>query len=162
MARRRARTLSDFDVIAYNRSNGEVIIAECKGWGSPESYLNFSTDKRLNKLKSIAEKIVNCWKNFVNSRFNKYGFGKDELKKVIIVIPGYISSTNKHTTISGVPVEIKPVHEVILDIIKIVKNDMYVRRRRYWNPALEMIRWIIRALNSGALREDELVTALRK
>jgi len=156
-----SRGLSDFDVIAYDRNENEVVIVECKGWGSPEEYPSFDTPGRLDKLRNIAEKIIRCWNSFVKSQFNKYNFTGEELRKIIIVIPGKISSGNRSMVISSIQIEIKPIHEVILDIINTVKEDMYIRRKRYWNPALEMIRWIIRALKTHALTEKELIEALQ-
>jgi len=93
--KRKTGALSDFDVIAYSRHKSEVIITECKGWGSPESYPRFDAPKRLENLRKIAEKIVKYWEKFVNSPYNKYGFKIDELKKIIIVIPGSISDHNR-------------------------------------------------------------------
>ena len=44
----------------------------------------------------------------------------------------------------GIKVRIIPIHELLLDLLLAVKEDMYKRRKRYSNPATEFCRWFIR------------------
>jgi len=162
------RGIPDLDIIACRRlprdRGHEVILVECKGWGSPESYSNFNTSKRS---ESVIEKIIErikVWDTYVHSQNNKYGLKDTELKKFVIIIPGVISDTTrskiKNEVIlrlgrnerlkkyANIEIEIKSIHEMLLELIAEIAKDMYSRRKRYENPALELIRWLIRITRS--------------
>lgn len=157
------RVISDIDVLAYklvNKKRKELIMIEIKGWGSPEEYLNFNSSRRRDALVKIILKQLCVWNNFVDGSSE---VECDDLDKFILIIPGDINNDAKKYIINSVIaklsydpklnkcfmnktnfIEILPIHELIEDIVKVIKADMYVRRKRYQSEALELIRWIIR------------------
>lgn len=66
----------------------------------------------------------------------------------------------------GEPYDIKvrllPVHKLISRLIKAVGEDMMVRRRRYPDTALELIRWLFRAVHAETLDLSTIESAIRK
>lgn len=60
-------------------------------------------------------------------------------------------------------VHIFSIDEMIRGLVESVREDMYVRRKRYADTALEMIRWIIRSGGNVCWPRDRAETdSLRK
>ena len=156
--------ISDIDIIAYKRDKDELIMIECKGWGSPEKYGHFNSPKKIEMLARVIIKRLCVWDNYAN---NSKEFNYNELKKFVIIIPGAIREESKNDVKKRVidkirqnpllrkyvdarrntlkvEIDIKPIHELILGLVEEVKRDMVIRRKRYQNEALELIRWLIK------------------
>ena len=156
--------LSDIDIIGYNPRNQETLLVEVKAWGSPESYKNA---EKWDDWEEWIGELKDGWKGFTRGGSNHWGFTK--LDKVLIVLPAHFKTPNKEAILSeelskkfGFKVEILPIHSLIERLFFKVNEDMIVRRRRYPDTALELLRWIIRTSKNGDLNLGELEKKLKK
>jgi hypothetical protein len=58
--------------------------------------------------------------------------------------------------INQVSVRLLPVHRLLRELFLRVPKDMLIRRKRYPDTAMEMLRWIARAVGHGALDLEEI------
>lgn len=154
---------TDFDVLGYSPKSHKVLLVEVKGYGSPHQYPDWSyfRDRRdpltSTSVNGFVTGAVKKWQAFTRDRAaNSWGFRRGDLGEVRVIIPGYWKQDRqrfedyldslvlKKCHQRGIRVSVWPVHELILDILRMVKDDKLVRRVRYADTALEAFRWITR------------------
>jgi len=142
---------SDFDVVAFMPASSKVVIVECKAWGSPTDYPNFQTAARAKRIKEMCRKAHRDWKYFGRSAANKR-LKLQKLYEFRLVLPGRLDDKKKQVDLEkelslelGFKVRLFAVHEVIQEVQKQVEKDMELRRVRYPDTSLEMLRWVSRS-----------------
>lgn len=152
---------SDFDVLGFDRKTGKTIVIECKAWGKSEDYISFDTDVRKKRIKEIIKNIIDNWVYFKKSSNNKWKLST--VDEILLVIPCFCSRETKKELKNSfkVKVEIMPIHELLMKIMIMVKQDKDKRRKRYSNPALEFCRWLLRSYDSGHLDLTEVDSKLK-
>jgi len=59
-------------------------------------------------------------------------------------------------------VRLLPVHRLLRELFLGVPEDMLLRRKRYPDTAMEMLRWITRAVGHGALDLGEIQVEIQR
>lgn len=99
------------------------------------------------------EFINRCIKKFNKLYNDKYEYGEDK----------YIMLYEKELTkYFKVKCRIIPIHKLIEDLMILVSEDMFVRRKRYPDTALETFRWLIRAIGHGYIDLKKLEKKLKE
>lgn len=155
---KRNRANTDFDVIGFNRKTGKVLLVEVKGYFAPEAYPDWSTDGwDRSRVPVFVDDLAQKWQEFVVSSGvnDMLGFRLKDLGEIRMVIPGEwpndrkgferrLESLVRKRLRRPVRVSILPIHDMLLEIIKLVKTDKDIRRVRYADTALEAFRWLLR------------------
>lgn len=138
----------DLDVVALDLQTNKILVVECKAYGSPETYYNYSAP--ANK-RQVDEQISTLCENIKRFEVIKHNFPQNtSLGGVLGVYPGCFAESdrkNLEQNLSerlGVKIAIYSIHEVLLSLVKAVQDDMFKRRKRYPTTVLEFIRWLIR------------------
>lgn len=144
---------SDLDVLGIKRG-GRVVVAECKGWGSPEDYWNFDAPSRRKYLDELCREARDNFKHFLRSQQAKR-LEIDHIDEFYLVLPGRVGQEENREALSArlkqkhrLPVSVFRllcVHEVIRKLQDHVSKNMNERRKRYADTSLEMIRWVLRS-----------------
>ncbi|MFQ5777012.1 MAG: hypothetical protein ACE5IP_03285 [Terriglobia bacterium] len=150
---------SDWDVVGMSPS-GRVVVAECKGVGSPRDYLNWDTPAKQRKIERWCKKAEDNWRYFLRSPANK----RLQLRRINefrLFLPGKLPRSNAREKLEArlqrkysFPVRLFSVQEIIQKLKLHVQRDMKERGKRYADPALEMIRWLLRAGGDIVWRSD--------
>lgn len=146
---------SDFDVLGYHPKNNHTLVIECKAWGSPENYTSFNN---YSFFQEFFQKIIDDFSYFKSSPTNHWGIKK--LNEMWFVIPGscdYISEYEADLLKEfKIRCRLIPIHQLIFELLKFVRDDKDKRRKRYNNAALEFCRWFLRSYENGKLDLNEL------
>ena len=143
---------SDIDVLGYNPKSKKTLIIEVKAWGGPNDYPKY-TRKDYGFFNEYMQDMHDSWEQFKSSLTNHWGFRK--LDEVWFVFPGYCEDADKDAIEDllnnkySFNVKIIPINELLVHILKGVKKDKEIRRKRYENPALEFCRWLLRSHEHG-------------
>lgn len=200
--------LGDLDVVGLS-ARGELLVAECKAYGGPESYENWLKPGRLRELNFLA---WSSFQNIAEVRHPRWGPEFDARKNVPdelwLVFSGRFVALQSPASwqikddwhknlLSGARssiasmwdrrrdlsqraletacleavshvfseewkrrVKLMPVHRLIEALVQAVAADMKVRRKRYADTSLEMIRMLVRSVEAGALTSEDLAGAL--
>jgi hypothetical protein len=197
----------DLDLVGIGlEPERRLLVAECKGYGSPEDYPNWLAPDYLWHLQDLIHKASGNIQAVAHVRwepeFKARGHRPDE---VWIVFPGsFVPRSNParwrvfksephgrlvkqmmeaaqpvwksrgegqqshaETTllaraeevmaeINQVSVRLLPVHRLLRELFLKVPQDMLRRRKRYPDTAMEMLRWITRAVGHGVLDLGEI------
>jgi len=102
---------------------------------------NWRVNKRYNKsfIRSLGEKLAPIWK------------GKNRTDHVSLENTAIEAAEGLLSETHGVTVRLIPVHVLLDRLFRQVPVDMRIRRKRYPDTALEMLRWVHRASRAGAL-----------
>lgn len=57
-------------------------------------------------------------------------------------------------------IELIPIHQLIISLIPSIRADMEIRRKRYPDTSMEMIRWLVRAVQSKAIAGNDFTDPL--
>ena len=57
-------------------------------------------------------------------------------------------------------IELIPIHQLIISLIPLIRADMEIRRKRYPDTSTEMIRWLVRAVQSKAIAGNDFTDPL--
>lgn len=149
---RMRRGNSDLDVLGVNLKR-RVVVIECKGWGGPEYYPTYNTQRLEEEVVPLCRKAKKDLKYFLASVASR----KLEITRVYefrLVLPGHLPDGAQKRDMEkdlkkrcglACNLRIFSVHEVIRDLQKWVGEDMHIRRKRYADTALEMLRWVWRS-----------------
>ncbi|MBI1878827.1 MAG: hypothetical protein HYR94_11515 [Chloroflexi bacterium] len=190
----------DLDLVGLG-PNGQLLVAECKGYGSPEDYPSWLTVDKLWFLQDLVWSASNniqrvnhvrwgpefearnskpdeVWIVFSGSFFPhsdpkrlkvndpEYKPFIKEMSKVAQPIWDSREEDEKQTICEidllaraeeflgkkyDVQVRLYPIHRLIHELFIKITKDMVTRRKRYPDTAMEMLRWITRAVWSGDL-----------
>ncbi len=148
---------TDFDVLGYHPRDHKVLIIEVKAYGPPEVYRNWSYRPWERSITTRwVGNVAKKWSQFVKlEKGRAWGLRVEDLGEIRVVIPGFwdvdrkgfekwlesrIWRKHKFRT----KVCVVPIHDLVLDTIRLVSEDKIVRRVRYADTALEAFRWLTR------------------
>ena len=165
---KKKRGHGDIDVLAYNPKEKRLLIIECKAWGPPEEYGRI-TPKKKNMIIDVANRICENWKDFVRQKANKWSFRLEDLDEVWLIWAGYfrkrdekedlekkITQTFKQKIGKNIKFQIYLIHELIEDMIREIRVDKDVRRKRYLDSAFELIRWLHKVVDKQLINLQEI------
>ena len=144
---------SDVDVIGIklNGKKAKVVVVEVKGHGSPSAFPNYGSPGRTRGIKRLCSKEKKDLKSFLRSDFAKQ-FGIKRVDEVRLVEPGRLPHKRaelEHRLRQELRLpfvlRIYSVDEVIQLLWEWVIKNKDIRRKRYADTSLEMIRWILRS-----------------
>ena len=152
--------ISDIDVLGYNPKTKKALAVECKAWGWPSDYPNF-TDK---DVQSYVDESIPKLKTFKSSPTNKRWIKWfDEFRYIVPWSCSHQEELEQRLSKKyKMKITILPIHDLLLNIMSEVKKDMHLRRRRYSNTALEFCRRLIRAYDNGQMDLLDIDTKLSK
>jgi len=152
--------ISDIDVLWYNPKTKKALAVECKAWWWPNDYSSFTS----KDVESYVDESIPKLKSFKNSPMNKRWIKWfDEFR---YILPWSCAEQKeveqKLSKKYKMEISILPIHDLLLNIMTEVKKDMYLRRKRYSDTALEFCRWLIRAYENWHLDLMDIDTNLSK
>jgi hypothetical protein len=155
---------SDIDVLCFHPKTKKCIIVECKAWGSPEDYRTFrDTPSNWEEFEYRIKKLTN--KLALKKAEEVTGV---EVERAVLYTPGDVDPSFNRSLIefaqknSKIPIDIVPIHKLIIDLFSEIALDMRKRRTRYPDTALELIRWFDRCLINNLINLQELEAAIKK
>lgn len=203
----------DLDVVGIGpEPERRLLVAECKGYGSPEDYQNWTTTDLLCHLRYLVWSAAHNIASVTHVRWGPEFEARDNIPdEVWIVFPGsfFPRSNPSRWSIPGkqhnryfveamiqvaqpcwdgqaamnrseqetlllaeaerilgdkykVRVQLLPVHRLLHRLFAEVPKDMIRRRKRYSDTAMEMLRWITRAVWHDALDLSEIQMEIQK
>lgn len=146
---------SDLDVIGIreNEKGLDVVVVEVKGHGAPNVYPDYTRHGRGREIIKICKEKKKDVRIFERSVRKDWGIHRvNELRLVLggkLVTAGdarrKLEHDLKHRYKLPFSVRIFSIDEMIRDLVECVRKDKDVRRKRYADSALEMIRWVLRS-----------------
>ncbi|MFA6321813.1 MAG: hypothetical protein WCY36_08180 [Candidatus Omnitrophota bacterium] len=171
---------SDIDVLGFKQDGNlkEALLVECKACGTAGSYPDHHTKNQVKYIKNLFKKLIERWK-WISKEEEQDQRWKKTLKRagkitLWVVIGGSFNDTTKKTMLENKikkqymkvktikDVRIIPIHEILLGIIKEVREGKNERGKRYDNAALEFCRWLLRACEHNSIDSIDLDASLIK
>lgn len=150
----------DIDVLAFHPKTKDCVIAGCKAWGSPEDYPTWpDTDSIRKRIAKLTSELTD---DLAMEKAEEV-MGRKPNKAVLYLpadIPQSLIEFAKQQC--KIPIDIVPIHSLLIDLFSQVALDMRRRRTRYPDTALELIRWFNRSFVHSKLKFSDLERAIKE